>query len=114
IGHLTKAEVRAEAERLGLRTAAKPDSQDVCFITSTQGRAGFLAGRIPSTPGRVVDTDGRELGRVDAVELVTIGQRRGLDLGGHPTPRYAVDVDVAAATVTVGDEAALQVRSVRL
>src|SRR5690606_20730338 len=44
IGPLTKDEVRAEAERLGLRTASKPDSQDVCFITTTQGRAGFLAG----------------------------------------------------------------------
>jgi tRNA-uridine 2-sulfurtransferase len=52
----------------------------------------------------VVDADGREVGQVDAVELVTIGQRRGLDVGGQPTPRYAVDVDVATATVTIGDE----------
>jgi tRNA-specific 2-thiouridylase len=114
IGHLTKGAVRAEATRLGLRTASKPDSQDVCFITSTQGRAGFLAGRIPSTPGRVVDTDGRELGRVDAVELVTIGQRRGLDLGGHRSPRYAIDVDVARATVTVGEERDLRTHHVRI
>ena len=107
IGHLTKDEVRRHAARLGLRTATKPDSQDVCFITSTQGRRGFLADRMRYTPGRVVDQDGVELGRVDAVELVTIGQRRGLDLGGHHEPRYAVDVDVAGATVTVGEASAL-------
>ena len=52
IGELTKAEVRAEAARLGLRTATKPDSQDVCFITSTGGRETFLGNRIPLPPGR--------------------------------------------------------------
>ena len=108
IGHLTKGEVRAHATRLGLRTASKPDSQDVCFITSTQGRRGFLADRMRYTPGRVVDETGAELGRVDAVELVTIGQRRGLDLGGHREPLYAVDVDVPGATVTVGEARALR------
>ena len=108
IGHLTKDEVRAHATRLGLRTATKPDSQDVCFITSTQGRRGFLSGRMTYTPGRVVDEAGVELGRVDAVELVTVGQRRGLHLGGHREPRYAVDVDVRGATVTVRDAAALR------
>ena len=53
VGHLTKVEVRAIAARLGLRTADKPDSQDVCFITRTQGRGSFLGERIPFTPGRV-------------------------------------------------------------
>jgi len=114
IGGMTKLQVRAEAARLGLRTASKPDSQDVCFITSTQGRKGFLADRISYTPGRVVDTTGTPLGEVPAVELVTIGQRRGLDIGGHPTPRYAVDVDVATATVTVGDADDLRSDTVEL
>ncbi|HEX4903165.1 MAG TPA: tRNA 2-thiouridine(34) synthase MnmA, partial [Acidimicrobiales bacterium] len=102
VGSMTKDEVRAHAARLGLRTASKPDSQDVCFITSAEGRRGFLSSRIDYTPGRIVDAAGADVGRVDAVELVTIGQRRGLDVGGHATPRYAVDVDVAAATVTIG------------
>ncbi|HEU5083519.1 MAG TPA: tRNA 2-thiouridine(34) synthase MnmA [Acidimicrobiales bacterium] len=114
VGDMTKDEVRGHAARLGLRTASKPDSQDVCFITSVEGRRGFLADRIRYTPGRVVDGEGAEVGRVDAVELVTIGQRRGLDLGGNPTPRYAVDVDVAAATVTIGDATALRADEVRL
>jgi tRNA-specific 2-thiouridylase len=114
VGDMTKDEVRAHAARLGLRTATKPDSQDVCFITSVEGRRGFLEGRIDYTPGRVVDGDGAQVGSVDAVELVTIGQRRGLDVGGNPTPRYAVDVDVATATVTIGEADALGSSEVQL
>jgi len=114
VGAMTKDEVRAHAARLGLRTAAKPDSQDVCFITSAVGRRGFLAPRMTYTPGRIVDLDGTEVGRVDAVELVTVGQRRGLDVGGQGEPRYAVDVDVSTATVTIGDAAALRADRVAL
>jgi tRNA-uridine 2-sulfurtransferase len=102
VGELTKAQVRAEAARLGLRTATKPDSQDVCFITSTGGRSTFLGDRIPLRRGRVVDTTGTEVGQVDAVELVTVGQRRGLAPGRDGRPRYALEVDVDSATVTVG------------
>ncbi len=102
LGALTKAEVREHARLLGLRTAAKPDSQDVCFITRTSGRGAFLAHRVDLTPGRVVDGAGLEVGRVEAVQLVTIGQRRGLGLAGGRDPRYVVDVDHDTATVTVG------------
>lgn len=104
IGHLAKAEVRDIAARMGLRTASKPDSQDVCFITRTQGRGSFLADRMSLTPGRVVDLDGRAVGQVDAVELVTIGQRRGLGLPGGTDPRYVVDVDTSDSVVTIGSK----------
>ena len=107
VGEVTKAEVRARAARLGLRTAAKPDSQDVCFITSTGGRETFLGTRIPLRPATVVDRDGHRLGEVDAVELVTVGQRRGLTLAGAPERRFVLDVDVGAATVVVGTAADL-------
>lgn len=107
IGHLTKAEVRARAAELGLRTAAKPDSQDVCFITSNGGREAFLGHRIPFRRAEVRDTEGRTVGEVDALELVTLGQRRGLQLAGAPARRYVVGIDHAAAVVTVGDESAL-------
>ncbi|HEX2381988.1 MAG TPA: tRNA 2-thiouridine(34) synthase MnmA [Acidimicrobiales bacterium] len=108
VGELTKAAVRAHAAELALPTAAKPDSQDVCFITSSRGRRGFLEGRLGFTPGNVVDRAGNRLGSVDAVELVTIGQRKGLGLrGGDDAPRYVVSVDVGGATVTVGAEADL-------
>jgi tRNA-specific 2-thiouridylase len=109
IGTMTKAEVRSVAASLGLPTAAKPDSQDVCFIRRREGRTGFVGARLPLTPGRVVDTGGRQVGHVEAVELVTVGQRRGLGLPGGHAPRFVVSVDVDAATVVVGDEAELAV-----
>ena len=104
LGHLTKPEVRTLAADLGLRTAAKPDSQDVCFIRRDTGRSTFLGDRIPLTPGRVVDRSGAELGTVEAIELLTVGQRRGLGLAGGSAPRYVVDLDLATSTVVVGDE----------
>ncbi|MDP1793093.1 MAG: tRNA 2-thiouridine(34) synthase MnmA [Acidimicrobiales bacterium] len=104
IGHMTKEAVRAKAEALGLRTASKPDSQDTCFLPSTGGRTTFLGDRIPLRRGRVVDTTGADLGEVDAIELVSVGQRRGLGVGGsvNGEPRYAIDVNPAEGVVTVG------------
>ena len=109
IGDSPKDDVRREAAALGLRVAAKADSQDVCFITRADGRARFLARRLPLTAGVVVDGGGRPVGRVPAVETVTIGQRRGLGLAGGAEPRYVVATDPATATVTVGTEADLRV-----
>ncbi|MGV3758116.1 MAG: tRNA 2-thiouridine(34) synthase MnmA [Actinomycetota bacterium] len=114
VGDRTKDEVRAVAAELGLATADKPDSQDVCFITATGGRQRFLAERITPTPAVVRDLDGTVLGAVPAAELVTIGQRHGLGLPGGTGPRYAVAVDVPAATVTVGRKADLLTDSVAL
>ncbi|MCP5025998.1 MAG: tRNA 2-thiouridine(34) synthase MnmA [Actinomycetia bacterium] len=102
IGHLTKDLVRDEARRLGLPTADKPDSQDVCFITSMAGREAFLGSRIPLHSGVAVDLEGHTVGEVPAIELVTIGQRKGLGVSGIDGPRYAVAVDAEAAVVTVG------------
>lgn len=102
LGDMTKAQVRATAAALGLRTAAKPESQDVCFITDRHGREAFLGDRIRLKPAVVVDRGGVEVGRVDSVELVTVGQRKGLGLVGGTDPHYAIDVDAAEATVTVG------------
>jgi len=102
VGDMTKAEVRDQAHRLGLRTAAKPDSQDVCFIGRAEGREGFLSGRMELHRADVVDTDGRPAGSVDAVELVTVGQRRGMGHGSDGRRRYVTHVDVASRRVTVG------------
>lgn len=108
VGSSTKDVVRAEAAALGLRTAAKPDSQDVCFITRTEGRSRFLGRRLALTPGVVIDGAGVAVGAVPAVEAVTIGQRRGLGLPGGTEPRYVVATDPVAATVVVGSEADLR------
>jgi len=113
VGELTKPAVRAHAQALGLRTASKPDSQDVCFITSTGGRGAFLSGRMELHRGRLVDlATGQVVGAVPAVELVTVGQRRGL--GGEGRRRYALAVDVAGRAVTVGSEDDVLTDEVRL
>jgi tRNA-specific 2-thiouridylase len=112
VGHLTKSEVRQQAVELGLRTATKPDSQDVCFISRRGGREKFLADRIPLRPARLIDMDGARVGELPAVELVTVGQRRGL---ASPEPggrRYVVAVDSPSATVTVGPLDALLVSEI--
>jgi tRNA-specific 2-thiouridylase len=102
VGEFSKDRVRALAAELDLRVATKPDSQDVCFITRSEGRAAFLGRRITPTPGLLVDRSHQKMGEVDAVELVTVGQRKGLGIGGQGEPLYAVDVDLPGATVTVG------------
>ena len=103
VGELTKTQVRTIAADLGLRTAAKPDSQDVCFIHSAAGRRGFLAERLALHAGDVVDVStGAVVGTVPATELVTVGQRRGLGVAGDGTRRYALSVDVAGGRITVG------------
>ena len=107
VGDYTKADVRERAARLGLRTADKAESQDVCFILASDGRERFLADRMPLHAGVVVDAAGDTVGQVDAVELVTVGQRRGLGTIGGTEPRYALHVDTAARRVVVGDRAEL-------
>jgi len=110
VGTMQKPELREMALSVGLRTATKPDSQDVCFIGSKVGRAGFLEPRIEFNAATVVDGAGVEIGQVPAVELVTLGQRRGLGLGGGDK-RYVVAVDVPRRRIVVGDESGLFVDS---
>ena len=114
VGHLTKAQVRDRAAVLGLRTAAKPDSQDVCFITQTGGRESFLGARIPFHNATVVDRAGTVLGEVPSIELVTLGQRRGIGLPGGGPKRYVTEVDHGRATVVVGAEADLYETELRV
>ena len=102
IGHLRKEDVRAAAAAMGLRTWDKPDSQDVCFIEASRGRAEFLARRIELTPVRVVDrATGDDLGSVPAGEVVTVGQRRGVARGRDGEARYVARVDLADRRVEV-------------
>lgn len=121
LGSLTKSAVREYAEARSIRTAHKADSQDVCFIASRgskRARKVFLAERMVLHEGRVIAAEtGAELGRIDAVELVTVGQRRGLGVAvAKPAgrPHYALRVDVAARTVTVGTSDDLASLGIRL
>jgi tRNA-specific 2-thiouridylase len=100
LGGLSKPEVRATAARLGLRTAAKPESYDVCFVPDGD-TAGWLERRFGPRPGQVVDTAGRVLGHHRGAYRYTVGQRRGLGIAA-PTPRYVLRVEPAAGRVVVG------------
>jgi len=114
VGGLEKSVVRQMAADLGMRVADKPDSQDVCFISSTTSRDEFLGNRLTHTPATVVDTDGTQVGHVDSIQLVTIGQRKGLGLAGGAPPQYVNNVDVAAQRVTIGSRQDLLSDSVEL
>jgi tRNA-specific 2-thiouridylase len=111
VGHLTKTQVRERAVELGLRTATKPDSQDVCFISKTGGRETFLGNRIPFRKAEVVNEDGTPAGKVEALELVTIGQRKGLGIPGGGPKQYVVEVDTPNARVVIGEESSLYRKS---
>jgi tRNA-specific 2-thiouridylase len=112
LGRLTKPEVRATAARLGLRTAAKPESYDVCFVPDGD-TAGWLERRLGQRPGDVVDGAGRVLGHHRGAYRYTVGQRRGLGVTA-PTPRYVLRVEPAAGRVVVGERAELAIGAVHL
>ena len=116
LGHLaTKAETRALAARHGLRVADKPDSQDICFVPD--GNYAKVIEKLRpgvAAPGEIVDIDGRILGKHDGVIHYTIGQRRGLGLGGLTEPLYVVRLDPEARCVIVGPKEALATHRVPL
>jgi tRNA-specific 2-thiouridylase len=102
VGALTKADVRAEARRLGLAVADKPDSHEICFVPD--GDAGGFVERhlpAPATDGEIVDSGGRVLGRHRGLHRYTVGQRRGLGLSTG-APLYVLRLDPAETRVVVG------------
>ena len=115
LGDQTKTETRAIAERLGLAVADKPDSQDICFVPT--GNYASLVGKLRPgalTPGEIVGLDGAVLGRHDGIINFTIGQRRGLNIGGMVEPLFVVRLEPATARVVVGPKSALAADSVGL
>ncbi|MBI3304420.1 MAG: tRNA 2-thiouridine(34) synthase MnmA [Deltaproteobacteria bacterium] len=112
VGHLTKTEVREKARALGLRVAEKPESQDICFVPDGD-YARFIEQRLSAEQlkrGEVVDQDGQVLGSHDGIHRFTVGQRRGLGLGGLPEPRYVTHIDAQSGRVTVGGKDRLMTR----
>ncbi|HLT97409.1 MAG TPA: tRNA 2-thiouridine(34) synthase MnmA [Acidimicrobiia bacterium] len=114
VGELTKAETRSLAAELGLRTAHKAESMDICFVRGGDYRQ-FLRGEAPEgfRPGPIVDGDGNELGRHDGVVGFTVGQRRGLGVAVGE-PRYVTSIDASTSTVTIGRREDLRVAGIRL
>jgi tRNA-specific 2-thiouridylase len=115
LGDLPKAQVRELAAELGLAVAAKPDSQDICFVPDGD-YAGLVRKLRPeaSAPGEIVDTNGRVLGEHRGITGFTVGQRRGLEIGGTAEPLYVVRIEAATKRLVVGPKAALAVRTARL
>lgn len=116
LGHLTtKAETRALAARYGLPVADKPDSQDICFVPNGNYAAVIEKLRPGAAePGEIVDIAGRVLGTHKGVIHYTIGQRRGLGIGGLEDPLYVVRLDVDRKQVIVGPKEMLSTRMVPL
>ena len=115
LGGMEKSAVRAIAAEMGLGVAAKPDSQDICFVPDGD-YAGLVRKLRPDAgvPGDIVDLDGRVLGTHRGIIGFTIGQRRGLEIGGLADPLYVVRLDAARNEVIVGPRAALAVYAARL
>jgi tRNA-specific 2-thiouridylase len=114
LGHLpSKDATRALAAKYGLSVADKPDSQDICFVPN--GNYASVIEKLrpgAADPGEIVDPDGRVLGQHKGVIHYTIGQRRGLGIGGLSTPLYVVRLDVDTRRVVVGPKEMLAKRIV--
>jgi len=116
LGHLaSKAETRALAAKYGLSVADKPDSQDICFVPNGSYADVILKLRPEAAdPGDIVDTEGRVLGHHNGVIHYTVGQRKGLGVGGLAEPLYVLRLDPENRRVIVGPKSALATRRVPL
>jgi tRNA-specific 2-thiouridylase len=115
LGGMPKPDVRAIAAEIGLGVALKPDSQDICFVPD--GDYARLVKKLrpeAEREGEIVDLAGRVLGTHKGLVHFTVGQRRGLEIGGQPEPLYVIRLDAAAGRVIVGPRGALAVRAARL
>ncbi|RST31959.1 tRNA 2-thiouridine(34) synthase MnmA [Sphingomonas ginkgonis] len=110
VGDLPKSETRRLAGEFALPVANKPDSQDICFVPDGD-YAGLVKRLRPETaaPGEIVDLSGRVLGEHPGVVHFTVGQRRGITIGGQKEPLYVVRIDPEAQRLVVGPKAALAV-----
>ena len=112
LGELTKPEVRAIAEEGGLSVARKKESYEICFVPQKDGYASIVereAGIAPGEgAGEIVDIDGNVIGRHDGYYHFTIGQRRGIDVGGSAERMYVIDVNPFTKRVTTGPASALE------
>jgi tRNA-specific 2-thiouridylase len=115
LGGMTKPEARALGQTFNLHVAAKPDSQDICFVPNGDYAAVIRSLRPDAAvPGEIVHMDGRVLGKHDGVIHFTVGQRRGLGIGGEAEPLYVVRIEPETARVIAGPKEALMRQSFAL
>lgn len=116
LGGMPKQEVRALAEAAGLRNAAKPDSQDICFVPD--GNYAKIVTKVRpegAAPGAIVHAaTGEKLGEHKGIVHFTVGQRKGLEIGGQPEPLYVIGLDAGSREVRVGPKRMLAVNAARL
>jgi tRNA-uridine 2-sulfurtransferase len=114
VGEYSKPEIREIAESLGLRTAHKPESQDLCFVPNGDTHS-FIAAQVPqgSVPGPIVTPDGRELGRHRGFAHYTVGQRKGLGIGVG-LPLYVTEVRASDNTLVVAEAGQMKVDEVQV
>ena len=115
LGGMPKPHVRAIAQEMGLIVAMKPDSQDICFVPD--GDYASVVRKIrpdAEIGGDIVHLDGRVLGQHKGLIHYTVGQRKGLEVGGQPVPLYVIRLDAATQRVIVGPRAALAVPAARI
>lgn len=115
LGAMPKPQVREIAQQLGLVVANKPDSQDICFVP--EGDYASVVRKIrpeADSDGPILDLHGQELGRHRGLIHYTVGQRRGLEIGGLAEPLYVVRLDPERQAVIVGPKRALAVSAARL
>lgn len=115
LGGMPKPQVRAIAQEMGLIVAMKPDSQDICFVPD--GDYASVVRKIrpdAEIGGDIVHLDGRLLGQHKGLIHYTVGQRKGLEVGGQPVPLYVIRLDPATQRVIVGPRAALAVQAARI
>lgn len=115
LGGMPKPQVREIAASLGLGVAAKPDSQDICFVPDGDYAKVVKRHRPDAAePGEIVDRQGRVLGRHSGLIHFTVGQRRGIEIGGQAEPLYVIRLEPETRRLVVGPRAALAVSAARL
>ncbi len=115
LGDMPKAQVREIAKDMGLAVAFKPDSQDICFVPD--GDYAKIVRKIrpdADDDGEILHIDGRVMGRHKGLIHYTVGQRKGLDIGGQPDPLYVIRIEADTKRVIVGPREALAIRSARI
>jgi len=114
LGEIDKSETRAIAEKLKLNVATKPDSQDICFVPNGDYASVIKKFRPESfKPGKILDTEGKQIGVHDGIINYTIGQRKGIKISSS-NPLYVVNIDAENNTIIVGNKECLEIKEIKL